>query len=127
MNPKVSRIAQDLLMAVAVNCNTQTPSDMEVLIAFSKLRFKNKPNINLYLQCARELVMGHPDNLPHLLKHVIYNELSNARNMNNMSILSSIFNCDPERGASSLATVFCELLLQKECYWRALRYVRERI
>ena len=86
-------------------------------------RFKNKPNINLYLQCTRELCLAHPDNLPALLKHVVFNELSNARNTNNMAILSVIFMCDPERGASGLAGVFCDLLLVKECYWRALRCV----
>ena len=49
MNPKIFRPAQDLLLSVAVNCCTHSPADIEVIGNFTKLRFKNKPNINLYL------------------------------------------------------------------------------
>ena len=49
MNPKISRPAQDLLMAVVMNCNTHTTQDTDVIGGFTKFRFKNKPNINLYL------------------------------------------------------------------------------
>jgi integrator complex subunit 1 len=49
MNPKIFRPAQDLLLSVAVNCTTHSPADVEVIGNFTKLRFKNKPNINLYL------------------------------------------------------------------------------
>ena len=52
MNPKISRPAQDLLMAVAMNCNTHTGQDTEVIGHFIKFRFKNKPNINLYLSVS---------------------------------------------------------------------------
>ena len=52
MNPKISRPAQDLLMAVAMNCNTHTTQDTEVIGHFNKFRFKNKPNINLYLNVS---------------------------------------------------------------------------
>ena len=40
MNPKVSRVAQELLMTVALNCNTHTQMDETVLVLFSKLRYK---------------------------------------------------------------------------------------
>lgn len=49
MNPKISRPAQELLMALAMNCNTNSPKDIEVIGNFTKFRFKNKPNVNLYL------------------------------------------------------------------------------
>jgi len=49
MNPKISRPAQDLLLSVAVNCNTHSQADIDVIGNFIKLRLKNKPNINLYL------------------------------------------------------------------------------
>ena len=49
MNPKISRAAQELLIAVAMNCNTHSHQDVEVIGGFTKFRFKNKPNINLYL------------------------------------------------------------------------------
>ena len=52
MNPKISRAAQELLMAVAMNCNTHSHQDVEVIGGFTKFRFKNKPNINLYLSVS---------------------------------------------------------------------------
>lgn len=127
MSPKVSKIAQELLTSVALNCNTHTQIDIDVLGHFAKLRFKNKPNINLYLHCIRELSLAHNDNLPTIIKHTIFNELSNARNTNNMGIINVIFTTEPERAASSLASVFMDLLLQKEDYLRALRALLREI
>lgn len=49
MNQKIMRFAQDLLLAVVVNCTTHTPADVEVIANFAKLRLKTKPSINLYL------------------------------------------------------------------------------
>ncbi len=121
MNPKVSRAAHELLLAVAMNCNTHTPMDVEVIGQFAKLRFKSKPNVNLYLQCVREITTSHMENLPALVKHTIFNELSNARSTSNMAVLGVLFSADGDRAASSLASVFVELLLQKDCYLRALR------
>ncbi len=127
MNPKVSRVAHDLLLTVAINSNTHTPVDVDVIVHFTKLRFKNKPMTNLYVQCAREICLAHPENLPSIVKHVIFNELSNARNPNNMAMLNVIFSTDGERAAASLASVFLELLLQKDCYLRALRALLREI
>ena len=55
MNPKVSRVAQELLMTVAMSCNTYTQIDIEVLVLFSKLRYEKKNKIafrHLYSQYA---------------------------------------------------------------------------
>ena len=52
MNPKISRAAQDLLMAVAMNCKTHSQQDLDVILAFTKFRFKNKPNIHLFLSVS---------------------------------------------------------------------------
>ena len=146
MNPKVSRAAQELLMAVAMNCSTHTNDEVEiitnndVITNFLKLRFKNKPNINLYLACIKELANANREvNLPTLIKLTIFNELSNARNPNNMQMLNVMFGCSHltagnsnqasppnDLAAASLAAVFVDLLMQKECYLRALRaLVRE--
>lgn len=127
MNPKLARVANDLLLAVAMNCNSHSPADIEVISHFSKLRFKNKPSVNLYLQCAREMSMACPPNLPTMIKHTIFNELSQARNTNNMAVLNVIFATDPERAAKSLAGVFLELLLQRDDYLRALRALLREI
>merc|ERR1719225_946520 len=127
MNPKISRPAQDLLMAVAMNCNTNTTQDTDVINQFTRFRFKNKPNINLYLACIRELCSAHKENMPTLLKHTVFNELSNARNTNNMAILQVMFNIDKEVAPTSLALVFVDLLMMKECYLRALRALLREI
>jgi integrator complex subunit 1 len=41
------------------------------------------------------MCLAHKENLPTLLKHTIFNELSNARNHNNMTMLHVMFTCDP--------------------------------
>lgn len=129
MNPKISRPAQELMVAVAMNC-TQ-PEDVEVLAGFLKLRLKTKPNVNLFLGCVRELIAVNAEvNLPSLVKLTIFNELSNSRNPNNMAMLNVMFATAGHGAAgpqvndlasASLAAVFVELLLQKDCYLRALR------
>ena len=40
--------------------------------------------------------------MPTLLKHTVFNELSNARNTNNMAILQVMFNHDKEIAPTSL-------------------------
>ena len=51
--------------------------------------------------------------MPTLLKFTVFNELSNARNTNNMAILQVMFNYDKELGPASLAGVYLELMMQK--------------
>ena len=69
------------------------------------------------LQAAlRQMCSAHKENLPTLLKCTIFNELSNARNHNNMAMLYVMFTADPVLAPASLAAVFLELLMQKECY-----------
>ncbi|XP_040574316.1 integrator complex subunit 1 [Lepeophtheirus salmonis] len=127
IHQKISRPAQELLLSVAINCNTHSAKDVEVIGHFNKLRFKSKQNVNLFLASVRELCGAHHENLPTLVKHTLFNELSNCRNINNMSMLSVMFSVDGDRAAASLATVFIELLLQKECYLRALRFLLREI
>ena len=127
MNPKISRSAQELLRSVTLNCVTHSPLDVEVMVLLTKLRLKTKPNITLFLSCLRDLCAAHPDNLATLLKHTIFNELSNARNTNNMAMLGVMFQASPKEAAAALASVFLELLLQKDCYLRALRILLREI
>ncbi|QQP56262.1 Uncharacterized protein FKW44_000862, partial [Caligus rogercresseyi] len=103
------------------------PKDVEVIGHFNKLRFKSKTNVNLFLAAVKELCGAHPENLPTLVKHTLFNELSNCRNMMNMSMLAVMFSVDGDRSAASLASVFTELLLQKDCYLRALRSLLREI
>jgi len=74
---------------------------------------QSKPNVTHFLHCTREIASAHPENLPALVKHTIFNELSNARSTSNMAVLGVLFSADSERAAASLASVFVELLLQK--------------
>jgi len=127
MNPKISRSAQELLRSVTLNCRTHSPVDVEVMVLLTKLRLKTKPNITLFLSCLRDLCAAHQDNLATLLKHTIFNELSNARNSNNMAMLGVMFQASPDKAAAALASVFLELLLQKDCYLRALRILLREI
>lgn len=48
---------------------------------------------------CRELLNQHPDNLGTTLKRVIYNELNQQRNPNNMSILAAMFSSFPQPAA----------------------------
>ena len=81
----------------------------------------------MLFQSIRELCAAHKENMPTLLKHTVFNELSNARNTNNMAILQVMFNHDKELAPASLAAVFIELLMLKECYLRALRALLREI
>ena len=127
INPKISRSAQELLKSVCLNCVTNSPLDVEVMVQLIKQRLKTKQTITLFLSCLKDLCNAHPDNLATILKHTIFNELSNARNPNNMAMLGEMFRVNSEKAAGALAIVFLELLLQKECYLRALRILLREI
>jgi len=55
---------------------------------------------------VRELINAHADNLATVLKHTIYNELSTARNPNNMAMISLMFQSAPDVAATLLAEIF---------------------
>ena len=44
-----------------------------------------------------------------------------------MAMLGEMFRVNPEKAAGALASVFLELLLQKDCYLRALRILLREI
>ncbi|KAK3607441.1 hypothetical protein CHS0354_035142 [Potamilus streckersoni] len=120
-NPKLARAAQELLMSVCMNCNQHDQMDLDVIAQIIKIRMKTKPLINHFLNCIRELLNQHPENLKMVLTHTVYNELSTARNPNNMSIIGVIFQTTPEQAAKILAEIFLDLLSNKEDYLRAVR------
>lgn len=120
-NPKLMRPAQELLMSLCVNCTAHSIKDVEIISNLIKMRLKTKALSNYYLQCIKELVSAHGDNLNTVLKHTIYNELSTSRNPNNMAMLSVMFQHDPDRAAQILADIFQELLLSRDDYLRPLR------
>lgn len=72
---------------------------------------------------SRELLNAHKDNLGTTIKFVIFNELSNARNPNNMQTLYTVLQHSPElapkvglrRGGAGLTGTCCSRSLG----WRA--------
>ncbi|NXX35136.1 INT1 protein, partial [Nicator chloris] len=126
-NPKLTKPAQDLLMSVCMNCNTHSSEDMEVISNLIKIRLKPKVLLNHYMLCVRELLNAHRDNLGTTIKFVIFNELSNARNPNNMQILYTVLQHSSEQAPKYLAMVFQDLLTTKEDYLRASRALLREI
>lgn len=126
-NPKLMRPAQELLIYICYNCTSHTQRDVEVISQLVKMRLKTKAVINLYLNGVKELIGLHPENLATMLKHTIYNELSNARNPNNMPMLAIMFQTLPEQAAKLLAEIFQDLLMNREDYLRPLRALLREI
>uniref|UniRef100_A0A8C4MRZ8 Integrator complex subunit 1 n=1 Tax=Equus asinus asinus TaxID=83772 RepID=A0A8C4MRZ8_EQUAS len=126
-NPKLTRPAQDLLMSVCMNCNTHASEDMDVISHLIKIRLKPKVLLNHYMLCVRELLNAHKDNLGTTIKFVIFNELSNARNPNNMQTLYTVLQHSPELAPKFLAMVFQDLLTNKDDYLRASRALLREI
>ncbi|XP_074109265.1 integrator complex subunit 1 [Cotesia typhae] len=120
-NPKLMKPAQELLIYICFNCTTHTQRDVEVISQLVKLRLKTKAVVNLYLNGIKELIGLHPENLSTMMKHTIYNELSNARNSNNMPMLAVMFQSAPEASAKLLAEIFQDLLMNREDFLRPLR------
>ncbi|GAB1290396.1 Integrator complex subunit 1 [Apodemus speciosus] len=126
-NPKLTRPAQDLLMSVCMNCNSHGSEDMDVISHLIKIRLKPKVLLNHYMLCIRELLSAHKDNLGTTIKFVIFNELSNARNPNNMQILYTVLQHSSELAPKFLAMVFQDLLTNKDDYLRASRALLREI
>ncbi|XP_039082016.1 integrator complex subunit 1 isoform X3 [Hyaena hyaena] len=126
-NPKLTRPAQDLLMSVCMNCDTHGVEDMDVISHLIKIRLKPKVLLNHYMLCIRELLSAHKDNLGTTIKFVVFNELSNARNPNNMQILYTVLQHSSELAPKFLAMVFQDLLTNKDDYLRASRALLREI
>ncbi|XP_045669230.1 integrator complex subunit 1 isoform X1 [Ursus americanus] len=126
-NPKLTRPAQDLLMSVCMNCNTHGVEDMDVISHLIKIRLKPKVLLNHYMLCVRELLSAHKDNLGTTIKFVVFNELSNARNPNNMQTLYTVLQHSSELAPKFLAMVFQDLLTNKDDYLRASRALLREI
>jgi len=47
------KAAQDLLLAVCLNCSGQNPNDKDVIVGLLKIRAKTKPVLSHYINCIR--------------------------------------------------------------------------
>lgn len=127
-NGKLMKPAQELLTYVSYNVTGQTVKDHEVLSNLVKMRLKTKPLINIYMACFKEIINSQPELLLFILKYVVQNELSNARNPNNLPMLANMFQAKPDESATHLAELYQEFLLQRECVLRTLRvFLRELV
>lgn len=126
-NHKLMKPAQELLAYLCYNCSASTQRDLEVVVQLSKLRLKNKPMVIFFNYCLREMVIAFPENLYPLLKYTIFNELSNARNSNNLFVVAAMFQVEPEASADAFADICLELLLNKDDYLRSLRALFKEI
>lgn len=104
-NHKLMKSAQELLAYLCYNCSASSQRDLEVIAQLSKLRLKNKPMVNYFNNCLREMVLSFQENLYPLLKYTIYNELSNARNPNNLIVVGALFQVKPDHAADALADI----------------------
>lgn len=104
-NHKLMKPAQELLAYLCYNCSASSQRDLEVIAQLSKLRLKNKPMVNYFNNCLREMVLSIPENLYPLLKYTIYNELSNARNSNNLIVVGALFQVAPDESADAFADI----------------------
>ncbi|XP_076458972.1 integrator complex subunit 1-like isoform X2 [Babylonia areolata] len=120
-NPKLQKSGHDLLLAVCCNCSLENKVDQEVILQLLKMRIKTKQNVSQYLVCIREMLRQHRDNVQLVVKTTLINELTTARNPNNMPLLNICFNHAPQAASKVLAEVFQDLLSNKDDYLRALR------
>lgn len=74
------------------------------------------------MTCFKELVEQQAEQLPLIVRLLIFNELSPSRGPNNMAVLAVLVQPWPDRAATILADVFMELLLNRDDYLRALRF-----
>lgn len=126
-NHKLMKPAQELLAYLCYNCSAMSQRDLEVIAQLSKLRLKNKPMVNFFNNCLREMVYSFPENLYPLMKYTIYNELSNVRNTNNLIVVGALFQVAPEASANAFADICLELLLNKDDFLRSLRTLLKEI
>lgn len=54
---QLTRPAQELLMSLALNCNSHSSEDVEVISNLIRMRLKTKPLANHYVACIKYVAM----------------------------------------------------------------------
>ncbi|XP_053212100.1 integrator complex subunit 1-like [Panonychus citri] len=122
-NPKLSRPAQDLLLAVCVNC---TEEDSDVISALVKMRLKTKVLMNHFFVCIKELLSQSDGNIMIVLRNAISIEFSNNRGSSNMHLIAVIFQHSSNKATKCLAHLIQEFLI-KDDFLRQIRHLLREI
>ncbi len=112
------------MLTVCLNCNE---SDGEVIAQLVKMRLKTKPLTNHFIACIKELLNQSDETFRLVLRTVLYNELSPSRSLNNIQLISIMFQHSPEKSTKVLAEVFQEMIFSKDDFLRALRALLREI
>jgi len=121
-NPKISIVAQDLLLSLCINCNE---NDNEVIATLVKMRLKSKQLINQFVSGMHELVNQNENTLHVVLRASIQNEMSSNRNRNNMQLIGALFHKKQDQATSTLANLIKEMLIKDDCLKSVRATVRE--
>ncbi|KAF7489692.1 Integrator complex subunit 1 [Sarcoptes scabiei] len=123
-NPKLSRPAQDLLLTVFLNCDGK---DYETLNYLFKMRLKSKPFINHFILCFKELLNQKNDTFEVVMKILLTNENSGIKNMNNIHLLSIMFQINPQDATILMAKFFFSMICLKDDQLKMLRNLLREI
>ncbi|KAH9422901.1 Integrator complex subunit 1 [Dermatophagoides pteronyssinus] len=123
-NPKLSRPAQDLLLTIFLNCDDK---DVETLNYLLKIRLKQKPFISHFCVCFKELLQQKNGTFDIVMRILLTNELSGIRNLNNIQLLSIMFQQNSSDAPKILAEFFISRIFTKEDHLRILRSLLREI
>lgn len=122
---KLSRLAQDLMLTVFINC---TEFDEETIGYLVKMKLKNKTIISQFNQCFREMLkQNKPGTFDLTLQTVLRNELSQIRVLNNLHLISIMFQHSPDRAVLVLVQFFLQMIFTTDDFLRALQFLLREI
>ncbi|KAH9517140.1 Integrator complex subunit 1 [Dermatophagoides farinae] len=123
-NPKLTRPAQDLLLTIFLNCDEK---DIDTLNHLLKIRLKQKPYISHFCVCFKELLQQKNGTFDIVMRILLTNELNGIRNLNNIQMLSIMFQHNSLDAAKILAKFFISTIFTKEDHLRLLRSLLREI
>ncbi|XP_054167329.1 integrator complex subunit 1-like [Oppia nitens] len=118
ISTKTIRISMDLMLTLCLNCNE---NDTEVVTQLVKMRLKTKPLITHFINCIKEMINQKEETFKLVLRTIFYNEISPSRSLNNIQVISVIFQTSPIKATKVLAEVYQELIYSKDDYLKTMR------
>lgn len=123
-NPKLAVCAQDLLLAICINCKE---NDVELIQNLVKL--KPKPKLQQhFLDCLKEVMKISNYTFELVFSQALINEVTRTRDQHNSNQIQLSFNFNPKLAAKLLAINFQKFLIAKEDNLKLIRSIlRETI